>query len=157
MSVKKSLKKDKDFQSFTKMSPPPFQTHYKNHVMQYEENNMPSKTVPNQSMKIREILDRFTKGLPISGERVPMYHGEEGIIDRSEFNRLDLTEQQEILEQARLNTQRTLERLRRKEGKQKKEEQEKIFRQKFEEELKEKEKTSGMRETGSRNENREPS
>lgn len=36
----------------------------------YEENHLPSMTVPDQSLTVREILERFTRGLmpPISRE-----------------------------------------------------------------------------------------
>lgn len=38
-----------------------------------EVNTMPSLTKPDQSMTIREILDRYANGQPLTGQRVPMF------------------------------------------------------------------------------------
>lgn len=64
-----------------------------------EINNEPSQTVPDQSMSVREIADRYARGLPIAGVKVPVYHGEEN--DLPDFAHLDLAEQQELRERAR--------------------------------------------------------
>lgn len=42
-----------------------------------EKNNLPSKTVPDQSMSVAEIMQRFASGLPVGGQKVPVYEGEE--------------------------------------------------------------------------------
>ena len=39
----------------------------------------PSQTVPDQTMSIRTILDRYAKGLPTTGMKIPIY--EDGDID----------------------------------------------------------------------------
>jgi hypothetical protein len=36
-----------------------------------------SKTVPDQSMTVRELLERNKRGLPLTGEGHPLYHGDE--------------------------------------------------------------------------------
>lgn len=59
-------------------------------------NNQPSLTVPDQTMSIKEIMNRFAKGLPIEGQKVPVYHGEEDYLP--DYKSLDLTERQELLE-----------------------------------------------------------
>lgn len=48
-----------------------------------------STTIPDQSMSIKEILDRFARGLPLDGYRVPVWDGEEDLPD---FNRMDLAD-----------------------------------------------------------------
>ena len=37
-----------------------------------------SKTVPDQSMTLRELLIRYAKGLPLEGSKTPIWEGEEG-------------------------------------------------------------------------------
>lgn len=64
----------------------------------YEVNTMPHMTIPDQTMSISEIMARYARGLPISGERVPVYNGEEDLPD---LDRMDLAERQEALENAR--------------------------------------------------------
>lgn len=76
----------------------------------YEHNDQPSNTVPNQSMPLKTILDRFTRGLPLD---IPLkndyYEGEnEEYID---MRHLDLAEQQELLEMSRQQTKDLEQRL----------------------------------------------
>jgi len=58
-----------------------------------EKNFGPSLTVPDQTMSIKEILDRYARGLPMEG-KVPIYEGEDG--DGIDPRRLDLSERQEL-------------------------------------------------------------
>lgn len=60
---------------------------------QYERNNGVSQTIPDQTMSVRELLERYARGLPISGAKQPVYHGEEYVPD---LNRMDLAEIQEL-------------------------------------------------------------
>lgn len=60
-----------------------------------EINDLPSLTIPDQTMSIRTIVDRYTRGLPVTGF-TPIYEGEEFIPDPKT---LDLTERQELAEQ----------------------------------------------------------
>ena len=48
-----------------------------------------SKTIPDQTMTLRELLERFARGLPISGEKFPIYHGEE---EMPNLKTMDLSE-----------------------------------------------------------------
>ncbi len=68
------------------------------HVRNYEVNNDPSETIPDQSMSIRTILDRYSRGLPISGERVPVWQQGEDFNDMPDPRTLDLAERQEFAE-----------------------------------------------------------
>lgn len=58
-----------------------------------------SMTIPDQTMSIREIMKRFASGLPIDGEKVPIYDGEEDAMP--DMSKMDLAERQEWLEQAK--------------------------------------------------------
>jgi hypothetical protein len=63
-----------------------------------EVNNEPSETVPDQSMPIRTILERYSRGLPISGERTPIWQQGEDYNDMPDIRTLDLAERQEYKE-----------------------------------------------------------
>jgi hypothetical protein len=60
----------------------------------YEKNTRPGITIPDQTMSIRTILDRHSRGLPIDGIKIPIYEGEEN--DLPDWRRLDLAERQEL-------------------------------------------------------------
>jgi hypothetical protein len=62
-------------------------------------NNQESKTVPDQSMTLRELLIRYAKGLPLEGAKTPIWEGEEGFDIDPE--KLDLAEREELAEKAR--------------------------------------------------------
>lgn len=63
----------------------------------YEVNNMPSETVPDQSMTITEIITRFAKGLPLGGQRVEQFLGVDDVLEGVNWNTLDLAEQHEFI------------------------------------------------------------
>ena len=60
----------------------------------YEKNYGPSLTIPDQTMSIRQILERHSRGLPISGWKEPIWDGEEN--DLPDIRTLDLAERQEL-------------------------------------------------------------
>lgn len=61
-----------------------------------EVNTLPSKTIPDQSMTIKQILERHSRGLPMLGQKVPMYDDtEELTVDP---RTMDLTDVQEELD-----------------------------------------------------------
>lgn len=60
-----------------------------------ETNDLPSLTLPDQTMSMRTILDRYARGLPIGGHKTPIYNGDE---DLPELDHMDLAERQELLE-----------------------------------------------------------
>jgi hypothetical protein len=64
-----------------------------------EVNNEPSQTVPDQSMGLRELLVRYAKGLPLEGQKTPIFEGEDG--SEIDVEKLDLAEREELAEQAR--------------------------------------------------------
>jgi hypothetical protein len=68
------------------------------HNRNYEVNNEPSETIPDQSMSIRTILERYSRGLPISGERTPIWQQGDDYNDLPDPKTLDLSERQEYAE-----------------------------------------------------------
>lgn len=93
-----------------------------------------SETAPNQTMSVLDIMKRFT-GMTYPQSRELQYHGEEFVYDIEEFKRLDLTEQQEIIEQAREKTKETIRVLRRKNQLDHEKKLEETYRQKFADEI----------------------
>lgn len=73
-----------------------FKTPYNAHEFEkrYETNPFPSMTVPDQTMSIREIMQRFAKGLPIDGSKVPIYDEENDLPD---LRTLDLAEREDYI------------------------------------------------------------
>jgi hypothetical protein len=59
-----------------------------------EKNFEPSQTIPDQSLSVREILQRYANGLPLGGSNEPIWEGEDG--DGIDPRRLDLAERQEL-------------------------------------------------------------
>lgn len=60
-----------------------------------EINNDPSMTVPDQAMSMREILNRFARGLPLGGAKVELWDEEDDLPD---IRTLDLVERAELAE-----------------------------------------------------------
>lgn len=94
-----------------------------------------SETAPNQTMSVLDIMKRFT-GMTYPQSRELQYYGEEFVYDIEEFQRLDLTEQQEIIEQAREKTKETIRVLRRKNQIENEKQLEEKYRQQFADEIK---------------------
>jgi len=64
---------------------------------QYETNNEPSLTIPDQTMSVREILTRFSRGLPID-QKIPTYNESESDEYIPDPRYMDLAERQELSE-----------------------------------------------------------
>lgn len=63
--------------------------------MKGEVNTLPSKTIPDQAMSIREIINRSQKGLPVTGVSVPLYNEtEDGIMP--DLRNMDISEIYEL-------------------------------------------------------------
>lgn len=63
-----------------------------------EVNLEPSLTIPDESLSIREIIDRFSRGLGLNGVRVPVYDPENDLPDPKY---LDLADRQALAEEYR--------------------------------------------------------
>lgn len=68
-----------------------------------ESNFMASMTLPGQSMSMTEILRRHKNGLPTTGGRTVFYEAEGDIegMTHDEFRRLDLADQEQIINRRR--------------------------------------------------------
>jgi hypothetical protein len=77
-----------------------------------EKNHGVSKTIPDQSMSIPELIRRYSSGLPLGGSKVPIYTGEEDILQGTDFNKLDLSEKHEFLRSIKQEYNETVNRLR---------------------------------------------
>lgn len=76
-----------------------FQTYYNNRVRKGEKFELPSATIPGQALTVDQLRNRFTKGLGATGARAPIYLGEdETLIDSEEFHRMDLSDQEAMIE-----------------------------------------------------------
>ncbi|WNK13482.1 MAG: hypothetical protein [Microvirus sp.] len=58
-----------------------------------------SQTVPGRALTLRQIAERFASGLQMIDEKIALY--DEGRVVIKGFEKLDLTERQEIIENAR--------------------------------------------------------
>lgn len=63
-----------------------------NWIPQYETNFGGSQTLPDQTMPIRTLLERYARGIPVHTKE-PIYEGEEN--DLPDISRLDYAERQE--------------------------------------------------------------
>lgn len=61
-----------------------------------EINTLPSLTLPEQSLSVKEILAHHTRGIPIDIGKVPIYHGDD--VEFPDPRKLDLSELQQIRE-----------------------------------------------------------
>lgn len=64
----------------------------------HEVNNQPSQTIPDQSMSVKTIMDRYARGLPLEGQRVPIYDGEDHELAGLNLDKLDLSEKHDLVE-----------------------------------------------------------
>lgn len=60
---------------------------------QYEQPYGIDMTIPDQTLTIRQIVDRFAKGLPVEGAKTPIWDEDNDLPD---FRTLDLAERQEM-------------------------------------------------------------
>jgi len=60
---------------------------------------LPDMTVPDQSMSVKQLMDRYARGLPLEGERVPIYNGEED--DLPDLAHMDLADREEYINNAK--------------------------------------------------------
>ena len=71
----------------------------KNLPRNYEVNGMPSETIPDQSMSVKQIMQRYAQGMPLGGQREPIYEGEDFEYAGIDFNKLDLSEKYDLLQE----------------------------------------------------------
>lgn len=76
-----------------------FRNHYNTKPDAGEVNELPGKTIPEQSMSLREILKRYASGLPVTGQKVPVYEGED--LDAPDISRLDKIDREQLKNELR--------------------------------------------------------
>ena len=61
----------------------------------FDYENEPSLTIPDQTMSMRTIMERYAKGLPITNVKTPIYD-EENVSSGVDLRKLDLVDIQEM-------------------------------------------------------------
>lgn len=111
---------------------PRFKTPYNSKLFPGDDevNPLPSLTLPDQSMSVREIMIRHANGIPFQAGKVPVYDGAEDFNDfLPNLATLDISERQELYERS----QKYLAEYRESEARKKKQEDEKKLEQMFRE------------------------
>jgi hypothetical protein len=78
---------------------PQHKTQWKNRIFSHEKNNLPSKTQPDQTMSIPELIKRYASGQSLGGYKIPIYESQEQqeILNGKDFRTLDLSEQHQLM------------------------------------------------------------
>jgi hypothetical protein len=97
-----------------------------------EYNTQPSLTIPDQTMELSQLIDRFTRGLPITTFK-PVYD-ETG--DMPDPRRLDIAEYNEMRKNAALELQRLTQEKEQRERQETENQQNELINQRVEEEIK---------------------
>lgn len=94
---------------------PKFKNHFNrsDFPVKGEVNNLPSETIPDQTMTVREIFHRYAKGLPIVGQKVPIYEGEDDPMEGVDLRSLDLSERHDMLKETKSAVKELQEKLNR--------------------------------------------
>jgi len=69
-------------------------------VIAEKRNNKPSKTIPDQSMTVSELVERNKRGLPLGGSKVPIWEENPETEYMPDLQKLDLAEIQEMKDNA---------------------------------------------------------
>lgn len=86
---------------------------YQYELIIHEVNTLPSLTVPDQTLSVKDILERHTRGLPFTNFSTPVYNldDEGNELMPVDWQRLDISERVERLEQAKAYTERLRKRM----------------------------------------------
>lgn len=107
-----------------------FNTYYNRKPSVGERNDQPSKTVPDQALSVREIINRTQKGLPVTGVRVPMYNEtDDGIMP--DLRNMDISEIYELKQRIKKTEAEIKRQLQEAEEKRQQEETEEFYKKKF--------------------------
>lgn len=103
-----------------------FNSQWQGEKATFQSFTLPSRTVPDQSYTVQEIMTRFASGLPIEGIKVPVFQ-EEDAPNLPDLAKMDLAEREAYVKQTEQQVKEIRERLnkmalKRKQAKQKKEE-----------------------------------
>lgn len=65
----------------------------------YELNTKVDRCIPDQTMSIRQIMDRYARGLPLDGVKTPIYDGEDS--EHPDMTHWDLAEKEAYMDKVR--------------------------------------------------------
>lgn len=102
---------------------------FQRHPLLGETNTQPSMTIPDQAYTVQEMQNRLSRGLPVTGQRVPMYDPETGPLP--ELHKMELTELMDLQKITRKTIDLKTEELRKQELKKQQEETEEYYRKKY--------------------------
>lgn len=68
----------------------------------------PSMAIPDQTMSLKQLLDRFARGLPLEGEKFPIYHDEEEMPDLSKMDLSEIADLRDAVQQDIIEKQEEL-------------------------------------------------
>ena len=72
-----------------------------------EVNNLPSQTIPDASISMRQILDRFQRGIPVTRSlRQPVYNENFEYPDNMEFDDVHTAKLEQLEKVEKLNTRK---------------------------------------------------
>lgn len=68
-----------------------------------EINNLPSKTIPDQTLSIPELIKRYAQGLPLNAPAIGHYdeNPEEDLLNGRNWNTLDISEKANFIKAAK--------------------------------------------------------
>jgi hypothetical protein len=95
-------------------------------------NTMPSMTVPDQTLSIREIATRYAHGIPFSDAKTPIYDGEDYMPD---FSKMDLADKQAYITELKDEYDSIMKKVKDTEQVKKDKKTEEFFFEKFQKEL----------------------
>lgn len=103
----------------------------------YEIVSGKSATIPEQSISPREMLERYRKGLPVSGKRVTFYDadGSPEEMEMPDLKKMDLVEINEMMEANRQHIQKLRDELDKAQLASNEQEQYKKYRERYEKEI----------------------
>ena len=79
---------------------------------QGEINDLPSKTIPEQTMSIPELIRRYASGMPLGGQRTPIWDKDEvDLLNGVNWEKLDLSEKAEYMENFKYEIQEIQKRM----------------------------------------------
>ena len=101
--------------AFKETPVPVYQTYYKRVIGEkdYEINDLPSETQPDQSMSVQELVYRYTHGQMLSGSRTPIYEEEGDIQYPADWDKLDISEKYAFIDEQRKEYEALSEKLQR--------------------------------------------
>lgn len=112
-----------------------------------ELNTKPSKTIPDQTMSIKELMDRYARGLPLSGtNRVPIYDGDDDILQGVNPATLDISERINLIRDVQDEIQEIQQKTSEKQQKAKTAAQHAAWRKQMEQENQQHEKTEQQKD-----------